>query len=131
MTENELSYQIRGAIFEVYNHFGPGLYEQVYEAAMMIELTSRGIARVGAQVPFDVAYKGNPLALGFRMDLLVDDKVIVEIKSVKKLQDVHFKQLDTYLKLTGKKLGILVNFNTADLTKSIHRRVNGLSDDWR
>ena len=131
MAENQLSYQIRGAIFEVYKHLGPGLYEQVYESAMKIELAQRGIERIGSQVPFDVVYKGYSLDLGFRMDLLVEDKVIVEIKSVKELQNVHFKQLDTYLKLTDKRLGILVNFNTADLGNSIHRRVNGLEDDWR
>lgn len=120
--ENDISYEIRGAAFEVYNELGPGLFESVYEAAMIHELSED--LHVRSQVPVPVNYKGEDLNLGFRLDLLVDEKVIVEIKSVKKLEPVHSKQLMTYLKLTELKLGLLINFNEAPI--KIARIVNGL-----
>ena len=125
MTENEISYQIRGAIFDVYNTLGPGLLESVYEEALVYELISRNI-KVERQKWLPIVYKDVVLNNKFRIDLLVSDKVIVEIKSVSDLLDVHFMQLDTCLKLSGLKLGILVNFNTSNLSANIKRRANGL-----
>ena len=125
MTENDISYQIRGAIFEVYNSLGPGLLESVYEEALVYEIEQRGL-KVERQMKVPIIYKGVVLRTDLRLDLLVEDQVIVEIKSTTELQDVFYKQILTYLKLMNKKLGILVNFNTADLGDSIKRIVNGL-----
>lgn len=123
--ENFISYDIRGAAFRIYNNLGPGLFESVYEAAMAYEL--RKMRReVRTQVELPVIYEKENLGLGFRMDLLVDKLVITEIKSVEALAPVHHKQLLTYLRLTGLKLGLLINFNTDDLSKNIIRIVNGL-----
>lgn len=125
MNENELSYHIRGAIFTVYNHLGPGLLESVYEHVLMYELTSNGFA-VERQVLLPGYFKEAKLDLGFRIDLLVNDSVIIEIKSVDKLIEVHHKQLLSYLKLSERKLGILVNFNTDKIADNIIRKVNNL-----
>ena len=125
MTVNQISYEIRGAIFDVYNYFGPGLYESVYESALMVELSERGL-NPSQQVAVEVGYKDQPLRLGFVADIVVNDVVMIEIKSVESLANVHHKQLLTYLKLTGMKLGILVNFNSDDISKSIFRKVNNL-----
>ena len=125
MTENEISYKIRGAIFKVYKELGPGLLESIYEAALCYQLTKDGLC-VRKQVPVEVVYDGVVLPVDYRLDLLVEDKVIVELKSVETLMNVHHKQLLTYLKITGKKLGILVNFNSDDIGSSICRKVNGL-----
>lgn len=128
MTENEISYQIRGAIFNVYKELGPGLLESVYEEALTYELQKRGLS-VERQLEVPIHYDGHLLNSSLRLDLLVEGKVIVELKSVKELQEVFFKQTRTYLRLKGLKLGILVNFNTDDiLNNSIHRVVSGLSD---
>jgi GxxExxY protein len=125
MTENQISYQIRGAIFDVYNELGPGLLESVYEEAMVFELNKRGLS-IQRQLEVPILYKGERLSTDLRLDLLVEDAVIVELKSVSELQDVHYKQLLTYLKLTKKKLGILVNFNTDDIQYDIKRVANGI-----
>lgn len=125
MHENEISFKIRGAIFEVYNAFGPGLLESIYEAALVKELKSRGI-NVVRQKPIPVFYKGEELGMGFRSDLLVEDKVIVEIKSVEQLHKVFFKILLSYLRLSDIKLGILVNFNVDKIEDGMHRMVNNL-----
>jgi GxxExxY protein len=125
MTENQISYQIRGAIFDVYNELGPGLLESVYEEAMVFELKKRGLS-IQRQQEVPILYKGEELSTNLRLDLLVEDAVIVELKSVSELQDVHYKQLLTYLKLTKKKLGILVNFNTDDIQYDIKRVANGI-----
>lgn len=125
MTENELSYQIRGAIFKVYNALGPGLLESVYELTLRYELERLGLV-VRSQVPLPVIYENIKLEGGYRIDLLVEDSVIVEIKSVETLAEVHHKQVITYLKLSNHKLGLLVNFNTEDISRSIFRKVNGL-----
>lgn len=128
MTENEISYQIRGAIYNVYKELGPGLLESVYEEALVYELQKRGLS-VERQLDVPIHYDGHLLKTPLRLDLLVEGKVIVELKSVKELQDVFFKQTRTYLRLKGLKLGILVNFNTDDiLNNSIHRVINGLND---
>ncbi len=125
MNENEISYIIRGAIFKVYNSLGPGLLESVYEATLKYEIMKDGL-QVESQVAVPVYYDGVKLDLGFRIDLLINDKVIIEIKSVEILAPVHHKQLLTYLKLTDRKLGILVNFNTDNISDGITRIVNKL-----
>ena len=114
MTENEISYKIRSAIFKVYRQLGPGLLESIYEAALYYQLTKDGLY-VRKQLPVEVVYDGVVLPVEYRLDLLVEDKVIVELKSVETLLNVHHKQLITYLKISGKKLGILVNFNSDDI----------------
>jgi GxxExxY protein len=121
--EDNISYDIQGAAFNIYNELGPGLLESVYEATMAFSLTKMG-RKVKVQLPIPVVFEEVKLELGFRLDLLVDDLVIVEIKSVETLLPVHHKQLLTYLKLTNKKLGILINFNEEPL--KIIRIVNGL-----
>jgi GxxExxY protein len=125
MDENTISFKIRGCIFNVYNTLGPGLLESVYEASLVYELQKIKM-EVITQVPIPVVYQDIKLDLGFRADLIVENKVLIEIKSVENLAEVHHKQVLTYLKLTGIKLGILVNFNTEDISKSIIRKVNGL-----
>ena len=123
--ENQISYDIRGAIFKVYQKLGPGLLESVYEAALAYELEKIG-RKVKSQVGIPVRYEDQEMDLGFRLDILVDDLVIIEIKSVEALAPVHHKQLLTYLRLTNLRLGILVNFNTDDINKGIVRIVNKL-----
>ncbi|MES2558158.1 MAG: GxxExxY protein [Bacteroidota bacterium] len=125
MTENEISFAIRGAVFTVYNHLGPGLLESVYENVLKHELTLIGLT-VENQIPLPVYYKEVKLDLGFRIDLLVNGTVIIEIKSVEHLAEVHHKQLLSYLKLSNKKLGLLINFNTTEIDKNIFRKVNKL-----
>lgn len=125
MKENDLSFLIRGAIFKVFNTLGPGLLESVYECALVYELESLGL-QVQTQVPIPVTYKGVSLDKGFRADIIVNGLVIVEVKSIALLDEVHHKQLLTYLKISGLKLGLLVNFNTSDISKSIYRKVNNL-----
>ncbi len=122
MTENEISYEIRGTIFDVYNKLGPGLLESVYDMAMAAELKRRGL-RVERQVRIPVVYGDEVVEDAFRLDLLVEQKVIIELKSVLEMKNVFFLQLLTYLKLTGKHLGLLVNFNTDDIAHSIFRRI--------
>jgi len=112
-------------MLDVYKHAGPGLLESAYEAMLGYELEQRGL-EVQCQLPLPLIYKGIKLDAGYRLDLLIEDKVIIEIKSIEMIHDVHHKQLITYLKLSGKKLGLLVNFNSDDILKSIFRKVNGL-----
>jgi len=125
MELNDLTYKIRGAIFTVFNELGPGLLESVYEAALAHELQDLGLT-VNKQIPLPVIYKDIKLEIGFRIDILVENQIIIEIKSVETLHDVHKKQLLTYLRLSNKKLGILVNFNTVRLLdkESIFRIIN-------
>lgn len=125
MTENEISYKIRGAIFDVFNAFGPGLLESVYVAALMSSLLKEGL-KVKKEVPIPVYFEEEKLPVGFRLDLLIEEKVIIEVKSVENLAEVHHKQVLTYLKLTDLKLAILVNFNEVDIIDGIFRKVNGL-----
>ena len=125
MTENEISYKIRGCIFNVYNKLGPGLLESAYEAALKIELENAG-CQVETQVYLPMIYDGIKVEKAYRIDMLVEGKVIVEIKAISHINEICFKQLMTYLKMTGLKLGILVNFETDNIDKSIYRRVNGL-----
>ena len=123
MTDNELTYEIRGAIFDVYNALGPGLLESVYEEALVFELEQRGLT-VTRQMDVPILYKGNELKTPLRLDLLVNDQVIVELKSVEEMKPVFAKQLLTYLRLLDKRVGLLVNFNTDDLKNSIKRIAN-------
>jgi GxxExxY protein len=127
MTENDLSYIIRGSIFKVYNTLGPVLLESVYVAAIIHELKKAGL-KAKSEVPLPAIYENQRLELGFRIDILVNDLVIIEVKSVEQLAEVHHKQVLTYLKLSDKKLGILVNFNTEDIAKSIFRKVTNLQN---
>lgn len=117
MEFEELTYGVRNAIFTVFKELGPGLLESVYEAVLAHELKSQGYG-VRCQVGLPVKYKGVQLELGFRIDMLVNELVVVEIKSVELLHDVHKKQLLTYLKLSERKVGLLVNFNAAFLDKN-------------
>ncbi|KAF2508013.1 GxxExxY protein [Flavobacterium zhairuonense] len=123
MTENEISYLIRGAIFKVYNNLGPGLFESVYESALFYELEQLGLG-VKKQVEIIINYEEIILDPAFRIDLLVEDKVIIELKSVEELAPIHYKQIATYLRLTKKKLGLLVNFNTLNILNDIKRIAN-------
>lgn len=123
MTDNELTYEIRGAIFDVYNELGPGLLESVYEEALAFELLERGL-EVARQVEVPIIYKGNELKTALRLDLMVNNQVIIELKSVEEMKPVFAKQLLTYLKLMKKHVGLLVNFNTSNLREGIKRIVN-------
>ncbi|MBL0102460.1 MAG: GxxExxY protein [Bacteroidetes bacterium] len=125
MTENEISYIVRGAIYEVYNEFGPGLFEKVYEKILQIRLRKRGLS-VKAQVVVPLIVDGIVIDSAFKADLIVEEKVIVEIKSIDAIGKVQHMQLLTYLRLSKLKLGILVNFNTDEISKSIFRKVNNL-----
>jgi GxxExxY protein len=125
MDVNELTYLIRGACFEVHKELGPGLFESVYEAALIFELKTLGLV-VDSQIDLPVLYKNNELGLGFRIDILVENKIVLEIKSVESLKNVHKKQILTYLRLAEKKVGYLVNFNAEILKdkESIIRVIN-------
>ncbi len=127
MTENEIARDILDAAFAVHTKLGRGLFETVYEAALAHELRKRG-HRVDVQRELPVVYEGLRIDVGFRMDLLVDDKVVVELKSVEEVAPLHKKQLLTYLRLSDKRLGLLLNFNTAHLKDGITRMVNGLPE---
>lgn len=126
MTEyknDTLSYKVIGCAMEVYKTLGPGLLESVYQKALMKELEINGIY-AESEVSIDIVYKGCNVGEGLRIDILVEDKLIVELKSVEELHPVHYKQLTSYLKLTGKRVGLLINFNVDDLMEGIHRIVN-------
>ncbi len=127
MTENEIARQIVDAAYVVHSTFGPGLLESVYEVVLAEELVSRGLSVV-TQLPIPLVYKNAKLEKGFCADLIVENLVIVEIKSVRALEDVHFKQLLTYIRLADKRLGLLINFNEALIKDGIKRVVDGLPD---
>ena len=123
MTENELTYEIRGAIFDTYNELGPGLLESVYEEALIFELEERGL-EVERQVEIPIQYKGNELKTPLRLDLLIENQIIVELKSVEEMKPVFAKQLLTYLRLLDKHIGLLVNFSSNNIREGITRIVN-------
>ena len=125
MTENEISHKIIGVAIDVHRHFGPGLLESVYEYALAHELRLAGLS-VEQQVPLPLTYKGVKLECGYRLDIYVERKVIVEVKSIEELGNLHFAQTLTYLKLSECKLGLLINFNTLVLAGGINRVVNNL-----
>lgn len=125
MTENEISYKIIGAAMDIHKNIGPGLLESAYENALAFDLRELGFD-VKQQVPMPFIYKEIQQEVGYRIDLTVNDKVLIEIKSVENLAPVHFAQTLTYLKLSGMKLGLLINFNTKVLKEGVHRIVNNL-----
>ena len=125
MNENELSRIIVNMIFNIHKTLGPGLFESVYEEILCYELTKSGL-NFTRQQDIPVIWDEIKLELGFRADIIVENKIILELKSVEELAPVHFKQLLTYLKLTGLKLGLLVNFNEVLIKDGIHRIVNNL-----
>ena len=123
MTINETTYEVRGAIYDVYHALGPGLLESVYEEALAFALEQRGLSvRRQQQVP--IIYKRNLLKTELRIDLLVEEQVIVELKSVEEMKKLFSKQLLTYLRLIDKRVGLLVNFNTDDILSAITRIAN-------
>jgi len=127
LTENEIATQIVDAAYKVHTTFGPGLLESVYEAVMSEELCRRGLRVVRQQaIPLD--YENVHLDIGFRADMIVEDKVIIEIKAVESVAHVNKKQLLTYLRLAGKKLGLLINFDTELIKDGIARVVNKLPE---
>ena len=126
MELNQLSSQIIKAAITVHKELGPGLLESVYQACMVIEFKDMNM-KVQAEVPLPIFYRGQKVnEEGFRIDLLVEDLIIVELKSVEKVQPVHKKQLLTYLRLANKELGLLINFNVALLKEGITRIINHL-----
>ena len=126
MTEKEIATAVLDAAFKIHRILGPGLLESVYQATLDFELRKRGL-RVVQQVGLPVYYEEIKLELGFRVDLIVADKVIIEIKSVEALAPVHRKQLLTYLRLMNLRLGLLLNFNVELMKHGIQRVVNGLA----
>jgi GxxExxY protein len=116
----ELIYEVRGAAMEVYNYFGPGLLESVYEKALVRELELRGYD-VKTQLPVPIEYKGAVVGDELRIDILVEDELIVELKSVEEFKPVYYKQLRTYLKLLNKDVGLLINFGEYDFKKGMRR----------
>jgi len=125
LIENEISYKIIGCAIDLHKTLGPGLLESVYEAALAYDLKEIGL-NVQTQVPMPLVYKEVKQDVGYRLGIVVENKVILEIKSVENLAPVHFAQTLTYLKLSGLKLGLLINFNTKILKEGIHRIVNNL-----
>jgi GxxExxY protein len=123
--EDSLSKEIIGAAIEVHRHLGPGLLESAYEHCLCRELSVRGIA-FQQQLPLPIRYKGELLDCGYRLDIVVDSLVIVELKAVDALESIHNAQLLTYLKLSGCRLGLLLNFNVPVLRRGIKRIVNNL-----
>ncbi len=127
MNENEIAKQIVDAAYKIHIELGPGLLESAYEAILAYELQKRGL-QVVTQQPVSISYQDVRLEVGFRADLIVEDKVIVELKSVEQIAPVHKKQLLTYLKLADKRLGLLVNFGAALIKDGIVRIVNKLEE---
>ncbi len=127
MTENEIAKQIVDVAYKIHTTYGPGLLESVYETIMAYELKKRGL-RVNRQQAIPVVHESVRMDLGFRADLIVEDKVVVEIKSIEAIAPVHKKQLLTYLRLMDKRLGLLINFNVELIKNGITRVVNGLSE---
>lgn len=124
MTENEISNKIIGAAIEVHKQLGPGLLESSYEVCLAYELKQLGLY-IQTQVALPVIYKEVKLEAGYRIDLLVENKVIIEIKAVDALADIHTAQLLTYLKLKDLKLGLLINFNSVKVIDGVKRIING------
>ena len=123
MEFDKLSNEIIGAAIRVHSALGPGLFEEVYKACLRLELIKTGL-QVSSEVPLPVVYDQVKLEIGYRMDLLVEESVILELKSVIEIIPVHKAQLLTYLKLANKELGLLLNFNTTRLSNGIVRIVN-------
>jgi GxxExxY protein len=127
---NQITEQIIGAAITAHRALGPGLLESAYEACLLYELTQQGL-KVEAQKPLPVVYREVKLDCGYRLDLLVENTVIVELKSVERLAPIHTAQLMSYLKLSGCKVGLLINFNETLLKNGIVRKVNDFPDTQR
>ena len=125
MHENEISGLVLDACFKVHSHFGPGLFESVYKESLCVELNKMGLHFM-KEVGIPVTYDNINLELGFRADIIVENKILIELKSIESIAPVHKKQLLTYLRLTNLKLGLLINFNEAHLKEGITRIVNNL-----
>ena len=125
MTENQIAAAVVDAAFKIHTTLGPGLLESVYESTLEYELRKRGLS-VRRQIGLPVYYEGLKLELGYRVDLIVGDKVIIEIKSIEALAPIHKRQLLTYLRLANMRLGLLINFNVERIKDGIKRVVNGL-----
>lgn len=121
--ENLIASDVLNICFDIHKQYGPGLFEKVYEEIICYELTKRGID-FKRQFPIPVVHDNVKLDIGFIADIIIEDLVLIELKSVARLEDVHFKQVLTYLRLTGIKLGLLVNFNEALLKNGIKRIAN-------
>jgi len=121
--ENEIASKALNICFDIHKRYGPGLFESVYEKILCYELSKVGLDYV-CQYPIHVIHDGVDMELGFRADLIIEDAILIELKSVSRLEDVHFKQVLTYLKLTRLKLGLLINFNEALLKNGIKRIAN-------
>lgn len=126
--ENEIARVVVDRALQVHRTLGPGLLERVYEAALEVELRESGLA-VARQVPIAVAYRGQQLDEGFRADMVVDKLVLLELKSLENLNNAHRKQVQTYLRLSGLRLGLLLNFGADLMRRGTFRFVNGLPDD--
>ena len=124
MHENEITGDILNVCIQIHRNLGPGLFESIYEEVLAYELVKLGYS-VERQRAIDVEWDGHNLGVGFRADLVVESLIIIELKSIEKLQAVHFKQLNTYLKLTGMRVGLLINFNEMLLKDGFHRVING------
>jgi len=129
MTENDIGAAVVDTAVAVHRGLGPGLLESVYEVILAHELQERGL-QVDRQVPIAIEYRGVMFDEGFRADLVIEEKVIVELKTVEKVNNAHKKQLLTYLRLSGCKLGFLLNFGAALMKEGIVRTVNGLEEIW-
>ncbi len=127
MTENDIAKHIVNAAYKLHIHLGPGLLESVYETILASELEKRGL-HVVRQQPIPLVYEDIHLQAGFRADLIVENKVIVEVKSTDGISPVHRKQLLTYLRFADKRLGLLINFNTVSFKEGVVRMVNGLKE---
>ena len=125
MTENEIAAKVMDASFLIHRELGPGLLESVYEVVLAKQLTDLGLT-VERQVPVPIYFQGEAFDEGFRADLIVEKKLIIELKSIERLQPVHSKQLLTYLRLTGYRLGLLINFGENLLKDGFKRVANGL-----
>ena len=121
--ENEIASKVLNICFDIHKQYGPGLFESVYEKILCYELGKAGLDFV-CQYEINVVHDGIDMDLGFKADVIVEDSVLIELKSISKLEDVHFKQTLTYLKLTKLRLGLLINFNEALLKNGIKRIVN-------
>lgn len=128
MTENEIGTICIEAAIDLHRQLGPGLLESVYEAVLAHEISSRGL-QIKRQVPISISYKGLVFEDAFRADLLVAGKVIIELKSIEQISRAHRKQIQTYLRLTGLKLGYIFNFGAAMMKEGIVRAVNGLEEN--
>ena len=125
MTENEISKLVVDLCFRIHKQYGPGLFESVYEEIFYYEWLKNEIP-IKRQHPVPLVHEEIKMEVGFRADFIIDDKVIVELKSIEALAEIHYKQVQTYLKLTGLKLGLLINFNVPLIKDGIHRIVNNL-----